>query len=59
MAELKKYEDRNHPDAGGYGWVFPGKRNQPLDMGWLMSKHIKRSLRAWGSGESTGTRFVS
>ena len=41
MAELKKYKDENHPDAGPDAWVFPGKRNRPLDMGWLMSEHIK------------------
>ena len=41
MTELKKYKDENHPDAGPDAWVFPGKRNRPLDMGWLMSKHIK------------------
>ena len=41
MAELKKYKDENHPDAGPDAWVFPGKRNRPLDMGWLMSEHVK------------------
>jgi integrase len=41
MAELKKYRDENHPDAAPDAWVFPGKRNRPLDMGWLMSEHIK------------------
>jgi integrase len=41
MAELQKYKDENHPDAGPDDWVFPGKRNRPLDMGWLMSEHIK------------------
>ncbi len=41
MAELKQYKDENHPDAQPDDWVFPGKRNRPLDMGWLMSEHIK------------------
>ena len=41
MAELKQYKDENHPDAQPDNWVFPGKRNRPLDMGWLMSEHIK------------------
>jgi integrase len=40
MAELKKYRDDNHPDAAPDAWVFPGKRNRPLDMGWHMSEHI-------------------
>jgi integrase len=41
MAELKKYKEENHRDAGPDAWVFPGKRKRPLDMGWLMSEHIK------------------
>ncbi len=48
MAELKKYKDQNHPDAGPDSWVFPGKRNRPLDMGWLMSKHIKPIAESLG-----------
>lgn len=41
MAELKQYKDENYPTAQPDDWVFPGKRNRPLDMGWLMSEHIK------------------
>jgi len=41
MAELKEYKDKNHSHAGPDAWVFPGKRNRPLDMGWLMSQHVK------------------
>src|SRR5436309_15308155 len=41
MAELKEYKNKNHPHAGPDAWLFPGKRNRPLDMGWLMSHHVK------------------
>src|SRR5215471_6031088 len=41
MAELRQYKDETYPDAQPDDWVFPGKRNRPLDLGWLMSEHIK------------------
>ena len=41
MAELKKYKDENCPDAGPDDWLFPGRKNRPMDMRWLMSEHIK------------------
>ena len=41
MAELKDCKDKNHSQAGPDAWLFPGKRNRPLDMGWLMSQRIK------------------
>ena len=41
MAELREYKDKHTPEAGPADWVFPGKRNRPLDMRWLMSKYVK------------------
>ena len=57
MAELKEYKDKNHSHAGPDAWVFPGKRNRPLDMGWLMSQHVKPLDEELGYSESTGTPF--
>jgi len=47
MAELRKYKDENHPDADPDAWVFPGTQ-RPLDMGWLMSEHIKPIAKELG-----------
>jgi integrase len=41
LAELKEYKQKNHPDAGPEGWLFPGKRNRPLDAGSFMTEVIK------------------
>lgn len=48
MAELKEYKDSCFPDAGPEDWIFPGTRNRPLDLGLLMSKHIKPVAKALG-----------
>jgi site-specific recombinase XerD len=48
MAELREYKDRCFPDAGPEEWIFPGTRNRPLDLGLLMSKHIKPIAKALG-----------
>ena len=50
MAELKEYKDRCFHDAGPEEWIFPGTRNRPLDLGLLMSKHIKPIAKALGIG---------
>lgn len=41
LAELREYKQKHYPDAKPDGWVFPGKRNRPLDAGWSMRKVIK------------------
>ena len=41
LAELKDYKQKNYPDADPEGWLFPGKRNRPLDAGWFMMEVIK------------------
>jgi integrase len=41
LAELRAYKQEHYPDAQLEGWVFPGKRNRPLDAGWFMLKVIK------------------
>jgi integrase len=41
LAELKEYEQKHYLDAEPEGWLFPGKRNRPMDAGWFMRKVIK------------------
>ena len=41
LAELREYKQEHCPDAEPDGWVFPGKRNRPIDAGWFMTKVIK------------------
>ena len=41
LAELREYEQKHYPDAKPDGWVFPGKRNSPIDTGWFMTEVIK------------------
>jgi integrase len=41
LAELKKYKQKHFPQAGPNDWIFPGKRNRPIDTGWVMTKVIK------------------
>jgi len=41
LAELREYEQKHYPDAKPDGWVFPGKRNRPIDTGWFMTEVIK------------------
>jgi integrase len=41
LAELKNYKQKHYPQAGPDDWVFPGKRNRPLDAGYVMTKTIK------------------
>ena len=41
LAGLREYQEKNYSDAGPEGWVFPGKRNRPLDAGWFMTELIK------------------
>jgi len=41
LAELRVYKERHYPDAAPEGWLFPGKRNRPIDAGWFMKKAIK------------------
>jgi integrase len=48
---LREYKDKNFPDAQPYAWVLPGKRGRPIDLGWLMSEHIKPLARKLGIPE--------
>jgi len=41
MQILREYKEQHLPDAQPQDWVIPGKRGRPIDLGWLMSKHIK------------------
>jgi len=41
LAELREYKQKSYPDAEPEGWLFPGKRNRPLDAGWFMKEAIK------------------
>lgn len=41
LAELREYKQKHYPDAEPEGWVFPGKRNRPIDAGWFMREVIK------------------
>jgi integrase len=41
LAELKLYKQNHYPQAEPEGWLFPGKRNHPIDAGWFMTKMIK------------------
>ncbi len=41
MQILREYKEQHFPDAQLDHWLNPGKRRRPIDMGWLMSKHIK------------------
>ena len=41
LAELKKYKQKHFLQAGPNDWIFPGKRNRPMDTGWVMKNVIK------------------
>jgi integrase len=41
LAELREYKHKYYRDAEPEGWLFPGKRNRPMDAGWFMMKVIK------------------
>jgi len=41
LAELMEYKQTHYPHAKPDDWLFPGKRNRPLDAGWFMTKVIK------------------
>jgi integrase len=41
MKILREYKEKNFADAQPSAWVLPGHLGRPLDMGWLMSKHVK------------------
>ena len=45
MQVLLDYKEKNFPNAQPNAWVLPGKRGRPIDLGWLMSKHIKPIAR--------------
>jgi integrase len=51
MQVLREYKEKNFPDAQPNAWVLPGKRGRPIDLGWLMSKHIKPLARKVGVPE--------
>jgi len=51
MQVLREYEAQNFPDAQPTDWVLPGKRGRPIDLGWLMSKHIKPLAHKFGIPE--------
>jgi len=51
MQVLREYKEKNFPDAQPNAWVLPGKRGRPIDLGWLMSKHIKPLARKLGIPE--------
>ncbi len=51
MQVLREYKEKNFPDAQPNAWVLPGKRGRPVDLGWLMSKHIKPVARKLGIPE--------
>ena len=38
LAELQKYKQKHFPEAEPSDWIFPGKRNRPIDTGWVMKK---------------------
>ena len=48
---LREYKAQNFPDAQPNDWVLPGKRSRPIDLGWLMAKHIKPLARKIGNPE--------
>ena len=48
MQVLGEYKEQNFPDAQLNDWVLPGKRGRPIDLGRLMSKHIKPLARELG-----------
>jgi len=41
LAEMQKYKQKHFPEAGPNDWIFPGKRNRPIDTGWVMKSVIK------------------
>jgi len=51
MQVLREYKEKNFPDAQPNAWVLPGKRRRPIDLGWLMSRHIKPLARKLGIPE--------
>jgi integrase len=51
MQVLGEYKEQNFPDAQLNDWVLPGKRGRPIDLGRLMSKHIKPLARKLGIPE--------
>jgi integrase len=51
MQVLREYKAQNFPGAQPTDWVLPGKRGRPIDLGWLMSKHIKPLARKLGIPE--------
>jgi integrase len=50
IAQLKVYKQKHYPDAGPDEWLFPGKRNRPMDAGWFMAKVIKPVAEKLGFG---------
>ncbi len=48
LAELREYKQKHYPDAEPEGWLFPGKRNGPIDAGWFMTKTIKPIAQSLG-----------
>jgi integrase len=48
LSELRAYRQNHFPNAHPNAWLFPGKRNRPMDAGWLMAKAIKPVAKTLG-----------
>lgn len=50
FTKLRAYKQNQYPDAAPDEWLFPSKRNRPMDAGWFMAKVIKPVAKKLGFG---------